>query len=81
MTASDVIIEKLENIQFCIGLILDRKDTLEEYVSGNIYLDGRYGRASEVANRLYELDNWMSRVQCDLAPIERTRSSVCYSIR
>lgn len=81
MTASDVIVEKLENIQFCIGLILDRKDILEEHISGNARFAGRYGRADEITRRLYELDNWMSRVQQDLAPIERNRSNVCYSIR
>lgn len=81
MTASDVIVEKLENIQFYIGLILDRKDTLEEHIANNVRFAGRYGRADEITRRLYELDNWMSRVQQDLAPIERNRSSVCYSIR
>ena len=78
MIASDVIIEKLENIQFCIGLILDRKDTLEEHISGNVSL---ITKSNEIIRRLYELDNWMSRVQRELAPIERNRSSVCYSIR
>lgn len=81
MTTSDVIIEKLENIQFRIGLILDRKDTLEEHIANNGRLAGRYGRADEIIRRLYELDNWMSDVQQDLAPIKRTLSSVCYSIR
>lgn len=81
MTASDVIVEKLENIQFSIGLILDRKDTLEEYIANKGHLAGRWGRADEIIRRLYELENWMGRVQRDLAPIERNRSSVCYSIR
>ena len=81
MTTSDVIIEKLENIQFRIGLILDRKDTLEEHIANNGRLAGRYGRANEIIRRLYELENWMGDVQQDLAPIKRTLSSVCYSIQ
>ena len=81
MTASDVIVEKLENIQFSIGLILDRKDTLEEHIAHSGRLAGRYGRANEIIRRLYELENWMGDVQQDLAPIKRTLSSVCYSIQ
>lgn len=81
MVASDVIAEKLENIKFCIGLILDRKDTLEEHIANNGRLAGRYGRAGEIIRRLYELDNWMEDVQQDLAPIKRTLSNVCYSIQ
>ena len=70
---AQVIIEKLENIQFSIDVVLASKDELEDRISQNCYLDGRYGRAHEIATRLYELENWMARVQRDLAPIERNR--------